>query len=122
MAGDSTAPGRQARAELLFELLQNNAVLSRSSQEDPALSVWNEAETEISDTGYLVLGAFWTENGAALMDVPAALRDIDALHRQFRRAHSMGQAGRHVLRRLGRARLDDVGPIRFHAGDVVGIQ
>ncbi|WP_374293115.1 FUSC family protein [Paenirhodobacter enshiensis] len=74
-----TAPGRQARAELLFELLQNNAVLSRSSQEDPALSVWNEAETEISDTGYLVLGAFWTQNGAALMDVPAALRDIDAL-------------------------------------------
>lgn len=74
-----SAPGRQARAELLFELLQNNAVLSRSSQEDPALSVWHEAETEISDTGYLVLGAFWTQNGAALMDVPAALRDIDVL-------------------------------------------
>lgn len=96
--------GRAARVELLFELLQNNAVLSRSSQEDPTLSVWQDVETLISDTGYLVLGAYWTKNWPEFLDVNGALSEMDrvlgAFDAQRLSPEEVGAEMERILKRL----------------------
>ena len=95
-----TEAGRRARVGLMFELLQNNAVLARSSQEDPSLQAWQPVETLISDTGYLVLGAFWTRNRAEFPDLDAALEELDRIAEVLRRPDATAPGVQGHLQRL----------------------
>ena len=62
-----------------------------------------------------------SHQGRELFDL-LGLLDLGALHRQWRRADPMGQAGHHVRRRRRGARLDAVGAVRRHGRHVVGLQ
>ena len=61
------------------------------------------------------------DQGRQLFDL-VGLRDLEPLHRQRRRDHSVGQAGHGVRRRLRGPRLDHVGAVRRHGRDVVRLQ
>ena len=54
--------------------------------------------------------------------ISSACSTSGALHRQWRRADPMGQAGHRVRRRRRGARLDAVGPVRRHERHVVRLQ
>ena len=62
-----------------------------------------------------------SDQGRQLFDL-IGLRDLGPLHRQWRRAHPVGQAGHHVRRRRRGARLDLVRPLRRHGRHVVRFQ
>jgi uncharacterized membrane protein YccC len=72
-----TPDGRTARVELMFELLSNNAVLSRASAEDRSLRPWQNVESILSDLGYLTLSAYWVSNPAEVMSAHAAVKRLD---------------------------------------------
>ncbi len=61
------------------------------------------------------------DQGRQLFDL-VGLLDLGPLHRQCRRAHRMGQAGRDVRRRLRGARLDAFGAVRRHGRHVDQVQ
>ncbi len=61
------------------------------------------------------------DQGRELLDL-LGLRDLQSLRRGGLRANSHGQAGRDVRGRLRGARLDALGAVRRHGGDVVGLQ
>ena len=62
-----------------------------------------------------------SHQGRELFDL-LGLLDLRALHRQWRRADPMGQAGHRVRRRRRGARLDAVGAVRRHERHVVRLQ
>ena len=61
------------------------------------------------------------DQGRELLDL-LGLRDLEPLHRQRRRDHPAGQAGRDLRRRLRGARLDLVRPVRRHGRHVGEVQ
>ena len=75
----------------------------------------------MSSTASATLAHLVQDQGRQLFDL-VGLRDLEPLHRQCHGDHPARQAGHDLRRRLRGARLDALGAVRRHGGDVVEVQ